>query len=175
MTSLESVRPLFRFCQFFGVLPFRMEMEEETRRFKNLSFSWRYPITWWFIISSILSTTVIILIVSFLLSSPDVDNLPLVIKVTSKVVAVLYISQVFASRFWFAFRLTSLRKAIEFMHQVETCLTNKYPNGDQTNIQISRSINLRVLLGIIISCVGVRSVDIDINFTDQMIKFILFF
>ena len=51
MDKLTNLRPFVWFCQLIGFIPFRMEMDSETKKFKRFSFSFRHPFTWWFFIT----------------------------------------------------------------------------------------------------------------------------
>lgn len=51
-------------CQFFGLFPFFMETNPQTKQFDKFSFSWKQPVTWWF---------VFILVGQFSFSFIDID------------------------------------------------------------------------------------------------------
>ena len=48
--SLQNLQLLFRFCNVSGLFPFRLELDEQTGRFKRLVGHWRHPVNWWFIL-----------------------------------------------------------------------------------------------------------------------------
>ena len=53
MDKLTNLRPFVRLCQLIGFIPFRMEVDSETKKFQRFSFSFRHPLTWWFIITKL--------------------------------------------------------------------------------------------------------------------------
>ena len=55
MEELTNLRPFVWFCQFSGFIPFRMEIDPETKKFQRFSFSFRHPLTWWFAFLKILT------------------------------------------------------------------------------------------------------------------------
>lgn len=49
MLIFEKLRPFVWMCQFFGLFPFVMEIDPQTKLFKKFFFSWKKPVTWWFV------------------------------------------------------------------------------------------------------------------------------
>ena len=54
MDKLTNLRPFVWFCQLIGFIPFRMEVDSETKKFQRFSFSFRHPLMLWFAVSRIL-------------------------------------------------------------------------------------------------------------------------
>ena len=50
MAGVERLRLLFLVCNVSGLLPFRMVLDAQTKRFKRFESHWRHPTNWWFII-----------------------------------------------------------------------------------------------------------------------------
>lgn len=49
MRVFLQLRPFVWFCQFFGIIPFFMVIDDSpAKTFKKFSFSLRHPVTWWF-------------------------------------------------------------------------------------------------------------------------------
>ena len=47
MAGLEELHPSIQICQTFGAFPFRMEIDTDTKRLKQLLFSLFHPVTYW--------------------------------------------------------------------------------------------------------------------------------
>ena len=174
MSRLEQLRPLFRLCQFTGMLPFRLESEGKLARLDNFTYSWKYPITWYFITTTIISVAIYAYFVCILFNSEEFYNLPLVIKTTTETVALLYISLILSSRFWLAFKLSTLRKAIELMQKIES---NQQTNANRIDSNNS-TIKVRFILGAVIIFVWVyllhkiNSILISISFNFIVLYFL---
>ena len=119
MSALEEMRPFFRFCQFFGYLPFRMEIDKETRRFQRFSFSWRNPITWWWVAFSLIQLILCYFFVPPFLEDPELIKLPTTISISLSITGVLYLFAELSSRYFLALRFSALHNAIQLMQQVE--------------------------------------------------------
>ncbi|EFX66300.1 hypothetical protein DAPPUDRAFT_116535 [Daphnia pulex] len=49
MRVFLQLRPFVWFCQFFGIIPFYMVIDDSpAKTFEKFSFSLRHPVTWWF-------------------------------------------------------------------------------------------------------------------------------
>lgn len=143
------MRPFFRYCQLIGFFPFRMEFEKTTKRFKNFSFSWSYPITWWFIVFTLVNYVSYYVSTTQLFKSSHFNNLPFLVYVTLMTVMVIYVAIVMLSRFVITSRFSHLYKAIEFMRLAEFTLTkDEHPNCKNT-------INKRMTIGLIINFIWV--------------------
>ena len=54
MAGLEELRFLIVWGNVIGVFPFRMELDPFTKKYKQFTFSFKHPLTWWFLFCSIL-------------------------------------------------------------------------------------------------------------------------
>ena len=48
--GVERLKMLFHACNVSGLLPFRMVLDAQTKRFKRFEGHWRHPNNWWFLI-----------------------------------------------------------------------------------------------------------------------------
>ena len=151
MSTLEHLRSFFRLCQFSGFPPFRLELNDKTGEFQQISYSWKYPITWYFIAISITSTTDLVFLANALFNTTEFDHLPLVFKITTKTVAILYIALIVMSRYWFVFKLQTLRNSIELTKKIETY--EKQVRAE--TFKLKNTIKIRFLVGVIITLLGV--------------------
>lgn len=119
MSAIEQMRPFFRFCQAVGFFPFRMEIDKRTRKFQELSFSWRYPITWWFSALTLIQLFTSYFTMSPVLKDQELNKLPTTIHVSVSTSGVIYFLVVLSSRFWITLRFPTLRNALRRMQQVE--------------------------------------------------------
>lgn len=149
MSTLEKLRSFFRLCQFLGFLPFRMNIDDETGKFQGFSYSWKYPITWWYIVTSIASIVFFVFLLEVLFKSSDIDDLPFIIKITTKTDIVLNFVLIISTRYWLIFKHRALANAIEFMKKIETNLErDSYPN-------CKNGIKFRTVFGATSCCLGV--------------------
>ena len=142
MSCLDKLRYFFRLCQFIGILPFRMDDDKITGRFKKFSYSWKYPISWWHITTSVASIISAVLILEETFKNSDIEDLPLIVKITIKTIITLYVVLILLSRYILLFKFHTLCKAIQFMQRIETYITVDHPKN-RNNIQ------LRTILGLI--------------------------
>ena len=119
MSGLEGLRPFFRFCQWFGFLPYRMEINKETGRFEKFSFSWQNPITWWFIFFSIVNSVVHSSVATLVFKNPTVNSFPIAVRATTITVFVSFLLILLLARYSLIFRFPTLCKAIEFIRKTD--------------------------------------------------------
>ena len=131
MSALEEMRPFVRFCQFVGFFPFRMEIDRRTEKFRQFSFSWRYPITWWFVELALIHVVSYFLIYTNILKSSEADKLPLIIYASLTTSGAIYFCVLLSARYWITFRLSSLRRVIELVRQIEIRL-REHPDCNST-------------------------------------------
>ena len=119
MSALEEMRPFFRFCQFLGLLPFRMEIDMRTGKFRQFSFSWQNPITWWCVALSLIQLAIYYIFMSPVLEDPELSKLPTTINISLSISGVIYFVVDLSSRYWLTVRFFAFRKATQLMRQVE--------------------------------------------------------
>ena len=61
MAGLTVLGPFLRLCQISGLVPFRMEIDPQTKQFQRFVFSYFHPITVWYVLSNILAMNQILL------------------------------------------------------------------------------------------------------------------
>ena len=157
MSALEQMRPFFRLCQFVGFFPFRVKIDERTGKFRQFSFSWRNPVTWWY---SALSLSQFIVFPVFISALQDENQssikLPLTISMSLELSNIIYCLLLFSARFWVTFFFKTLRQAIIHMHIVEQFL------GEHTHC-CRCTIKLRIFIGIISIFIWVRYIQSHFN------------
>lgn len=149
MTSFDNLSSFFRLCQFSGFLPFRMETEQDTRRFQKFSFSLCYPITWWSVNNCIVSILVSTLLIEEMFTNSDIISLPFIIKITTLTVIILHLVLSISCRFWLIFRFPTVSKAIQLMQKVETHQQDNQPADCKSTLKS------RTVLGVFSTCLGV--------------------
>lgn len=146
MSGLEGLRPFFRICQLSGFLPYRIEINKELGRFEKLSFSWRFPITWWFIFISVVNSCIHIIIGSLIFRNTTVNNLPLAVRGTMMTVFVSFLVLLLTVRYLLAFRFQTLCKAIAFLRKTEDSLMT----NDQYLV-CRCTVKQRTIMGLIVT------------------------
>ena len=117
MEELTNLRPFVWFCQFSGFIPFRMEIDPETKKFQRFSFSFRHPLTWWFAFVKIMGLGVLysdFYVIQSLLSKAD-DNLQWICSLCQEIfqVAIVVVVQLVL------LRVFHLIKAIEWARKAD--------------------------------------------------------
>ena len=117
MEELTNLRPFVWFCQFSGFIPFRMEIDPETKKFQRFSFSFRHPLTWWFAFVKIMSLGLLYFdfyVIQSLLSKAD-DNLQWICSLCQEIfqVAIVVVVQLVL------LRVSHLIKAIEWARKAD--------------------------------------------------------
>ncbi len=119
MSVLERMRLFFRFCQAVGFFPFRMEIDKQSKQFKEFTFSWRYPITWWFSALTLIQLITSYFTISPVLQDQELNKLPSTLNVSMSISGVIFFLVVLSSRFWITLRFYTLQNALRWMQQVE--------------------------------------------------------
>ena len=129
--------------QFVGFLPFRIVIDSRNGQTKGISRSWRYSITWWSILMAIINYSTHFLVVDALHKiTPKTSSSTLVQTTLTSVFGFCFL--VFtSSRFWLAFRFSSLNQAFHHMRKVELALSDE-------RREFRKALNLRVLTGSIL-------------------------
>ena len=150
MSALEQMRPFFRFCQFVGFFPFRMEIDKRTGKFHQFSFSWRNSVTWWYMTVALYPFIVFGISINVPQQS-TLQSAKLPITVTMSVMGsgITYSLLLFSARFWMTLCFTALRRAIVQIHIVEQSLM-EYPVPD-----CRCTIKMRIFVGLVLSIVWV--------------------
>ena len=152
MSALEQMRPFFRFCQFVGFFPFRMEINRRTGKFNQFSFSWRNSVTLWYLtltfsqfitFGTMLNTTL-------LHSTLQSTKLPITVTMSLVVSAIFYSLLILSARFWMTVYFTALRQAIQQMQRVEQSLREYQSIPD-----CRCTVKIRIFFGLILSLVWV--------------------
>ena len=152
MSALEQMRPFFRFCQFVGFFPFRMEINRQTGKFQQFSFSWRNSVTLWYLTLTFSQFIAFGTMLSTALPNTTLKSINLPITVTMSVAgsALIYCLLILSARFWITVYFTALRQAIQQMQIVEQSLREQHPIPD-----CRCTIKIRIFIGLILSIVWV--------------------
>ena len=158
--AMGELRPFLRLCQFVGLLPFRIEFEQKTNRFKRFSFSLKYPITWWYtlLFLSIIGTLYLNWVTSPSTKIMSDQNTLSGSSSMSMKTAIGLISIVtygalnlvgIGARFVYL-RYSTIKKMLDYMQQVEIGLKT---------VQMDFKIYLgrRIILGLLLSLCSVKN------------------
>lgn len=126
-----------------------MEKDVTTGKFSKFSYSLKYPIVWWCMITSAASIVTFVFILKELFKTSEIEDLPFVIKVTTKTGIILNILMILSTRYLFVFQFRNLTKAMEYMKTVETNL-----EGDD-HPACKSTIRFRIIFGVIFGFLGV--------------------
>lgn len=152
--SLQNLQLLFRFCNVSGLFPVRLELDEQTGRFKRFVSHWRHPANWWFIL----------LLIGQVYSIIMFTYVTWIIKIDShhqshSVVLVLAIGLNFANYLisiliprLFLFRIRCLEAALENLARIDHILIRI-----SNNLQVSCTNRQRTIAGFFISLIFVVS------------------
>lgn len=147
MSGLEQMRIFFRICQCTGLFPFRLELADRTKSVFNISFSWKYPITWWFI-----TTIGVQVLMFYLILSPTAKaahvNLPTILFVSITLSGAISFLTLITVRFWISPHFSSFFKAIELISKIERYLLS-------VPLRSKCTVTIRTVLGAISYCVMV--------------------
>ena len=119
--GLDQLQLFVRFCNLSGLLPFRMILDEQTRRFKRFEGHWRNAANWWcsfVIVSQLLAFfgNIYILIVLIL---PEHKELSLVQHFVHSLYFSNYFFFILLSPRLFLFRFRHFETAFEFLHRID--------------------------------------------------------
>ncbi len=144
MSALEKMRSFFRLCQCAGLFPFRMEINKQSGKFEQFSFSWRYPVTWWYITLAFSQLIMFYFMMSatLIMSTEKQENLPIIIYISITGSSAIFLLIVISVRFWITFHFAALRQAINHLKLVEQSLTN---HSDYHHC----TIKIRIVIGCI--------------------------
>ena len=166
MDKLTNLRPFVRFCQLSGFIPFRMEMDSETKKFQRFSFSFHHPLTWWFFIMKF------IIFVSFCMMFPISQKhfLQLNAEWGSKISNCFVSMIIFESLVLVMFQLTlirysHLRKAVELIVKAERTFKSV-----SNMVEHKNTVTQRTFFGLLFIFIQVKPVENWANFF-QLILF----
>ena len=169
--GVERLQMLFHICNVSGLLPFRMVLEAQTKRFKRFEGHWRHPNNWWFLILLILQ---MIFIVFSSFASWSIFFVKL--ASTSTVILVIFVFLSSSYIIWllslrlFLFRFRHLETALKTFHDIDRLLIKI----DHVSCHTRR----RTIIGITLSLlwVGLLYMLINSGIVFQMYNnFILYF
>lgn len=128
MSVLKKLIPFVRICQFFGLVPFTIIMDPETREFVRFGFSWRsVPALWYFFLLAI-QMMVITLPVSTMPNMMDSD-LFRELNLSPAAIVLLLVDQIslvilFVTKRLTVLRFNHLRRAVALVKEVEQHLSD---------------------------------------------------
>ncbi len=149
MSALEQMRPFFRLCQCVGFFPFRIDIDQQTGKFQQFSFSWRNPVAWWYVALFLSQFFVFFMLLMTVLQETETNphsgiELPLTISMSLGLSHIIYCLLIFSARLWVTFCFTTLRQAIQQMQIVEQLL------GEHPHAHCCRcTVRIRIFIGII--------------------------
>ena len=118
MGGLENLRLFIWFSQLCGFIPFRMQINAETKKFERFLFSFRHPLTWWFLFLKTVSLSgLVLLIYPFVMKSkgPNHEKEDTFLKkICSKFADVAQFAVSFSCQL-VMFRSSHLGKAVELI------------------------------------------------------------
>ena len=146
MDKLTNLRPFVWFCQLIGFIPFRMELDSETKKFQRFSFSLRHPLTWWFTITKLSNCVFICIAVYTSISSFSKLNAEWSSKKGICFISMLifYVLVIVIIQLALV-RCSHLRKAIELIVRAEGTFKSVSKMADRKN-----TVTQRTFFGVLI-------------------------
>ena len=128
MSALKQLIPFVRLCQFFGLVPFTIKLDQDTKDFLRFGFKWRSaPALWYFFLLSV-QMLVLPLPVS---TMPDLMNSDLFreLNLSPAAIALLVVDQLslmvlFVTKRVTVLRYKHLRRAVALVKEVEQYLSD---------------------------------------------------
>lgn len=146
--GVEELQLFVRLCNLTGLLPFRMILDEQTRRFKRFDGHWSHPAKWW--CSFVMAIQIAVLVVNFfwlvLFHSKGI-NLSIVYKLVFFLYLSNYLILLLLSPRLFLFRLRHLQTAFECLHRIDRMIIS--------NSKSSNTTRRRTFIGILIILIDV--------------------
>ena len=143
--GVERLQLLIQFSNVSGLLPFRMVLDEQTKRFKRFDGHWRHPSNWWFL-SFLLVQFGLHIIGPFSVYSTWVSSSFIYLAVF--IFGFFNFSLFFSSLRLFLFRFRHLEKALEIFESIDRLLSTR------TRCNSKR----RTIIGIVINLIWVHTV-----------------
>ena len=155
MILLENLSLFVRFSQFFSFLPYYMEWhpQSQSKRFKQISFSWKKPITWWFIFV-VLFQFVFVVCRSLQLcrSNHNESEFPLIFSLFYPVEILFLVIATATYRFAIIFKVPHLRRAQNSLRKAQQLMSNVPPEDIELDGQ---AVKKRSVFGLIWVFIGV--------------------
>ena len=154
MDKLTNLRPFVWFCQLIGFIPFRMEVDSETKKFQRFSFSFRHPLTWWFSITKLSNCVFICIAVYTKISGFSKLNYEWSSKNGICFMSMLIFHYLFIITIQLALvRCSHLRKAIELIVRAEGTFKSVSKMAGRKN-----TVTQRTFFGVLIIFIQVKPV-----------------
>ena len=130
--GVERLKLLIRCCNVFGLLPFRMVLNNHTKQFKRFDNHWRHPANWWFsmlLIGHIFFSVVFIYFSWINLTREDSKSLTTVHLVGLVLLFVNFTIMFLIPRL-FLLRIQHLEIAFDILHRIDGRLAKISPSRD---------------------------------------------
>lgn len=157
MIIFQHLRPFVFLCQLSGLIPFSMETNRHTKKFKQFSFSWKKPAAWWFTILSIVFLIYIILNLFYaweLFFNKDIleiQIIPLLFRTFIFVEHIDFFIMVLTSRL-ITFKYCHLRRVVCLLKKVHKEFNLQNLPLDNFMPKVKRQVTCGIIL--IFSCVS---------------------
>ena len=144
MEGLAKIGPFVQICQLIGFIPFRMEIDPQTKTFRRFTFSMRDPLTWWFIVLKIFALGALSFSLYTTLFSSPID--PMLKDEAVSLKEISFVCQtIIAIAFDFTLqfvmiRYSNLGNAIEFIKKADETLESVSNVERRKDSVISRTI-----------------------------------
>ena len=154
MDKLTNLRPFVRLCQLSGFIPFRMEVDSETKKFQQFSFSFHHPLTWWFFIIKF-----IIFVSFYMLFSISQKFFPQLNAEWGSKISICFVSMIIFQYLIIVvmqlsmFRCSRLRKAIELIVKAKQTLNSVSKMAEHKN-----TVTRRTFFGLLLIFILVKPV-----------------
>ena len=125
--GVERLQLLFRSCNASGLLPFRMVLDAQTKRFKRFENQWCHPTNWWFLIVLIGQSFFVYFIIDYLrwIIFEEFESKLTVFSAIFILGMLNYVVLCLSLRL-FLFRFRHLENAMEIFHKVDRLLTKSF-------------------------------------------------
>ena len=145
MAGLERLRSLILWANVVGVLPFRMELDSVTGKFRRFTFSWKDPFVYWPVLFFAIHTSLIIY--RHLMTAPFIfsTELPLTHLFTS---IILYYDYDFISYvpYLLLYRWKNLEATVKYAHKFDRMIDDEANQPCKTKCRIVIGITLSATL-----------------------------
>lgn len=157
MLILYQLRPLIWMCQLSGLLPFYMEFDPDTKKFRKFSFSWKRPMTWWFVFLCIgqfafLIFDIRISWIAFYQNDVIKSNIPKVFSAFLFVEHLLFVFLIDMARFMIL-KYSNLRCAVHLIQKVHNMLSVDNKLSFEKSLKVKRHL----ISGLIVTAICVKN------------------
>ena len=141
MAGLERLRSLILWANVVGVLPFRMDLDPVTGKFRRFTFSWKGPFVYWSVIMLTIQTSLTVYL-QFQKGALDISSeVPLTQKITMIVMQYDFVLLSFVP-YLLLYRWKNLEAAVKYAHKFDRMIDDEANRPCKTKRRIVIGITL---------------------------------